>query len=107
MECKNTRYVMRRNLQLLNVEHVWIYVYIMNSSRLGFHDVSCGVHIFTSSERFTMRQDLLFFSSTSHQVSKKRFTWLLREPSYTFCLFLTLYPILCQHRKNARVSSCF
>lgn len=61
MEIQNTRYIMRRNLQLLNVKHVWIYVYIMNGSRLGFHDVQCGVHIFTSSERFTMRQD--YYSS--------------------------------------------
>lgn len=61
---------MRRNLQLLNVKLVWIYVIHHERWVLEFLDV-CGVRIFTSSERFTLRQDLLFFSSTSHQVSKK------------------------------------
>ena len=46
MECKNTRYIMRRNLQLLNVKLVWIYVIHHERWVLGFLDV-CGVRIFT------------------------------------------------------------
>ena len=36
MECGNTRYIMRRNLQLLNVKHLWVYVYIMNGGCSDF-----------------------------------------------------------------------
>lgn len=98
---------MRRNLQLLNVKYVWIYVYIMNGSRLGFHDVSCGVHIFTSSERFTMRQDLLFFSSTSHQGVQEKVN-MAPSGAIIYLLFvLDVISSLPSIEKNARVSSCF
>ena len=36
MEFKNTRYIMRRNLQLLNMKHLWVYVYIMNGGCSDF-----------------------------------------------------------------------
>jgi hypothetical protein len=90
------------------MKHVWVYVYIMNGGCSDFLMYVAFIYSLCS-ERFTMRQDLLFFSSTSHKVSQERLNmapsgaiiYLLFVPNIISLLFVF------QHRKNARVSSCF
>ena len=66
MKFQNTRYIMRRNLQLLNMKHMWIYVYIMNGSCLAFlmyvtFIYSLKLLTFHNEERFIIL--LIHFSS--------------------------------------------